>query len=265
MIPRVLDRGFTLIELIVVIAIIVILVLFIIPVINALLGGKSLRMARNTFDGYLSGLRLEAVNRGAPVLVCFLPPLPGRIEDDTRRSDDRGKPWKLAVGEDGATEEFEGEGMVAFLIDPVAPANAKIQTRFQYMNRNLMFASKFDRRIRVHPAKRSDWRGQRLDRTLVPDLDRFANTVGLPAGTFYVYIREDGMAQIPGDVPGFKVDGATVSNIDGDIVLEDGTAVAFLDISMLLKVRGRVYPYPEFDRLGGAPRYRKPESATPGS
>jgi prepilin-type N-terminal cleavage/methylation domain-containing protein len=244
-------RGFTLVELIVVIAIIVILVLFLVPIINSLVGGKSLRMARNSIDGYFGGVRLEAVNRGAPVVVAILPP----YVDPTSKQVDRSHTWSLKVGPNGEEEEF-GEGLVAFLVDKSLPLNASVHERFQYMNRNLLFAGKFDKNITVHPKKLATWGSVQLEPVLKTELSPLFTRIGLPANTFLIYIREDGLAQIPGDIPGFRIDGDNPDKLDGDIVLTDGKAVLFLDISVVLKVRGRLFRYEE---LGKDAKYTAPE------
>lgn len=242
------NRGFTLVELIVVIAIIIMLAAILVPVAASLLGGKSLRLAKNVVDGYLGGVRLEAVNRGRPVLVAILPPL----------SENGDKPWELRVADAGGNERTERaeEGMVAFMLEAADSAQNNPWNRVRYMGRNLFFRAKFSRNVRIHPEKIAEWKQSKSRLPASVRINRGdLEAINLPPNTFLIYVREDGQAVIPNDRAGFQVDAVAPSRIDSDLVLTDDSLIAFLDISVALKVRGRVFTY---DEIEGNPRYSKP-------
>lgn len=230
-------RGFTLIELIVVIAIIVILAAVLVPVAQMLLMGRSLRMARNTIDGYLGGVRLEAVNRGKPILLAILPP----------KTDDEGDSelWPIKVASPEGSDRIEelGEGIVAFMLEGYDPHTGGDRNqawhRVRYLGRNLIFESKFRGGVTVHPKKLEEWAGagSRLPTSLRIDYAAL-DSIQLPKNSFLIYVREDGVAMIPQDRPGFIVDQGRAARLDADLVLTDSRSTAFLDISPVLRVRG---------------------------
>jgi len=242
------SKAFTLVELIVVIAIIIMLAAILVPVATSLIGGKGLRMAKNVLDGYLGGVRLEAVNKGRPVLIVVLPPL----SENTKNPNN---PWKITVATpDGNTrEELLEEGMVAFMLESEVEGQTGPHTRVRYLGRNLLFGAKFARSVTIHPSKAAEWKtsAARLPASVGLNYGDI-EAIGIPRTAYMIYVREDGQAVIPADRAGFQVDSLGPKQVDADIVLTDGTQMAFLDIAVSMKVRGRLFTNREVD---GNPRY----------
>ncbi len=235
-------RAFTLIELIVVIAIIIILAAILVPVATNLLGGKSIAMARNVLDGYFGGVRLDAVNRGKPVLVALLP--------TTDRNG--GRPWqiKIATGTGGSREEAFDHGFVAFRIDTSNDDNTQqraLTDRIQYIGRDLIFSAKFRGNVQVHPAKQSEWDGSgvRLPRQVKGVTEADLKMLGIPEKAFLIYVNEDGSAWVAADRAGYEVDSLPANQVDGDLVLTSRSQIGFYDINSVLKIRGRLLDWEE--------------------
>ncbi len=236
--------GFTLVELMVVIALLSLLAAIMVPVLNHLVGGKSLRMARNSLAGYLEGIRSEALNRKSDILLVLLPP---QDEADT--------PYTIQAyspSQERPVDVKVGSGFVPFLIHPASEAT-NVSQRIQYMgkqkdfNFGLQFAD-----VHLHPQKVRDWQKNTLP--LLPTLGASdLKAIGIPHSAYLIYIQADGRALIPGDVPGYLVDGAGQEELNADIVLEDGEALLFLDVSSLLRVRGRLISYDQYKGPFGAP------------
>lgn len=224
--------AFTLIELIVVIAIIGMLVVILVPAINYLLGGKSLQMARNAMDGYLGGLRMEAVNRNKPVLVVYVPHGQGELPMTRIRV-------KNANGQ-AMDYNVEGGAFIPFFLDNSLPNSAPSVDRMEWLGekKTLRFDGTFDDDIYTHPGKVREWGQLKLPSNVV-DQRLLNEMVDVPDGTrtFVFVIQADGRAMIPGDKPGYLVDKGDPDTLDGDLVLTDGLATCFLDISTQLRVR----------------------------
>jgi prepilin-type N-terminal cleavage/methylation domain-containing protein len=248
-------RGFTLVELVVAIAIIIMLAAILVPVAMTLLGGRSLTMAKSVIDGYLGGVRMEAVNRGRPVLVAILPPT---TSVDASGNVTNSGPWKIRVASpEGAdrVEEFQ-EGMVAFMLEEADSDQNTAWNRVRYMNRNLEFRAKFSSNVKMHPAKIAEWK---TSASKLPPSARInysdLTALGIPKDAFLIYVREDGQAVIPADRAGFQIDSVEPVRMDADLVLIDDRLAAFLDISVGLRVRGRVFSLTE---IRANPRYGIP-------
>jgi prepilin-type N-terminal cleavage/methylation domain-containing protein len=238
---RLARRAFTLVELIVVIAIIIILAAILVPVATTLLGGRSIAMARNVMDGYFGGVRLEAVNRGKPILVALLPSL-------DRNS---GNPWRIQVSTTGGSSQATefGHGFVAFRVDTTTEGSQQISLteRIQYIGRDLIFESKFRGNIGIHQAKQAEWAS--LQVRLPPRVRGVSaadlKMLGIPDSALLIYVNENGSAWIPNDRAGYEVDSVKPDLVDGDIVLTSRNQVGFYDINAVLKVRGRLFTWDE--------------------
>lgn len=224
-------RGFTLVELLVVIAIVLILSVVVISTMG-LLTRRSLKTARNSFAGYFEGIRSQAVNSNSAIVVAVLP---GK----------RGEPvhYPLTVKQgDSSTTINVGPGIVAFMVNRRAFGGANsskvpVWERLLYLDRDFIFEKELTEEIEIVPATVRRWQQSKwpvFEHVSAQDLKQ----VGIPDGALVMLIRADGKTVIPGDVPGYVVDRADPKQLDGDIVLGDGTSLLFLDISPVARVRG---------------------------
>ena len=240
-------QAFTLIELIVVIMIIGLLTVILVPTLDALVGGKGLKMARNSLSGYFDGLRSTAVNENKGILIALLPGDRDAIgiRDDSITypivSSKNGKPHDVTVN----------AGFIAFAVvrdtqDGGKQRKKKAWERLRYLERDFIFTEEFTEDVQPHKHLVS-----RLAKTKRPEIEGVPSddiaAIGIPKNAYLIYIRPDGRALFPGDIPGYIVDHGDPEQIDADIVFEDGQTILFLDLSTLLRVRGSLIDDAIFD------------------
>lgn len=238
--------AFTLIELIVVIAIIVLLVVVLGGVLIRIFGSRGISMARNSIDGYLNGLRLEAINRGTPILVVLVKPENGDplSERDLVVADERDARDSITVT----------PGFYAFFVDREAPRSDPVYRRIRYMNRDLVFVDEFYQEVTLSqdmasPDLPDDFEKVGVTISDLKDLKVIGSAGSIQqSGAYVILIRPDGRAIIPGDVPGFVMEQAKAEEADGDIVVVDQENVLLIDISPHLKVRSRLMRGDEAER-----------------
>ncbi len=243
--PRKGISGFTLVEMIVVIAIILLLVAVLINTLD-LFGGRSLRMARNSVAGYFDGLRGDAVNRNASILIAVLP---NKGEDLVQ--------YNIVVKQgEGKTEVPIGPGFVPFIIrNDVTGKSPQPWERLLYLDRNFLFENEFSPNppVQIHPLLLERWKKTGLPPAIENISAQELKAVGIPPHAYVLVIRPDGRFVIPGDVPGYIVDAAgsrdaggnsqQPNQLNGDLVLEDSDSIFFLDVNPLGRVRGHLIAY----------------------
>ncbi len=196
------NRGFTLMELLVVIALVALLVTVMVPVMLNFLRGRGLGMAGNNIAGFFAYARGEAMNRRMPHAVVYY------FEEDT-----------LPTG--GIFEDRVGPGMVLFRINPRPRLG---EPEITYV-RQLSFAGGIGGTI--------DFAGSWKARAQTTPVSRNETDASKSAfrGKYRVWLETDGRMQIPDDQPGYVLDTDQTRNIRTDLVITDGERFVFMDLN----------------------------------